>query len=68
VTVYEALVAPPTAEAALVGVKAGVPIATALAIVAVPRRAIDMTMAMATNLVTSLMGLRRDSLPCPVDE
>jgi hypothetical protein len=35
---------------------------------AVPSRAREVTMAMATNLVTSLMGLRRDSLPCPVVE
>jgi hypothetical protein len=35
---------------------------------AVPSRAREVTMAMATNLVTSLMGLRRDIVPCPVVE
>jgi hypothetical protein len=35
---------------------------------AVPSRATEATTAMATNLVTSLMGLRRDIMPCPVVE
>lgn len=45
-----------------------VTVVVALAKVAVPSRAKEATMAMATNLVTTLMGLRRDILPCPVDE
>jgi hypothetical protein len=59
------VVAPVAAEVGATVTAVG---ATAPANVAVPSRATEATTAMATNLVTSLMGLRRDSMPCPVDE
>jgi hypothetical protein len=51
------VVAAATAE---VGVNTGVPTAVAPAKVAVPRRAMDMTINTAANLFTCLMGLKRD--------
>ena len=40
----------------------------ALAIVAVPRSTMAMTMAPAVNLFTRLMGLKPDESPCPTTE
>jgi hypothetical protein len=67
----QALVSPALIAAPVVGAKVTadtVVVVSAPASWAVPSRAIEATMAMATNLVTSLMGLRRDILPCPVVE